>query len=179
MKFIKFILLGLLSFVAVILVAGLFVNKNISVTKTVEISRPKDSVFNYVQYLKNQDNYSKWASMDTAMERKFSGTDATPGFLSEWKSKKAEVGEGAQEIKAIKQGERIDYEIRFKEPQPSVASSYMSTTAMGTNKTLVTWSITFNMQYPFNVLNIFGNIENTIGDDLNTGLTNLKKLLEK
>lgn len=51
-------------------------------------------MFDYVKYLKNQNEYSKWAGMDSAMTKTFSGTDATPGFISAWKSNNQNVGKG-------------------------------------------------------------------------------------
>jgi hypothetical protein len=63
------------------------------------INKPKQEVFNYLRLLKNQDNFSHWASMDPAMQKNWRGVDGTVGFVSSWKSDKKEVGSGEQEIK--------------------------------------------------------------------------------
>ena len=73
----------------------------------------EDEVFDYVKYLKNQDNFSKWASMDPDMQKTYRGTDVTVGFVSAWASDNPDVGVGEQEIKAITAGQRIDFELRF------------------------------------------------------------------
>ena len=36
------------------------------------------------QDLKNQDDYSKWASIDSTMKKSYKGIDATPGFVAAW-----------------------------------------------------------------------------------------------
>ncbi len=177
MRIIKKILIVLAVFIAILLVAALFISKDYAVEKSITINRPKTEVFNYVKYLKNQNEYSKWASMDPAMTKTFTGTDATPGFISAWESTKKDVGKGAQEIKKITEGQRIDYEIRFEKPSKDVANSYMSTDSVATDKTLVKWQINGRMPYPTNIMGLF--MDKMIGGDLETGLENLKKLQEK
>ena len=58
-----------------------------------------------------------------------------------------------------------------------VAKSYMSTDSLTPNKTLVKWEVSGKMPYPSNLMGLFMN--KMIGGDLDTGLDNLKKLLEK
>ncbi|MEO8769658.1 MAG: SRPBCC family protein [Ferruginibacter sp.] len=177
MRIVKKILIVLVSLFVVLLIAALFINKDYSITKEVTISKPKADVFNYIKYLKNQNNYSKWAKMDPNMKPTFTGTDATVGFISAWEGNK-EVGKGEQEIKGITDGERLDYEIRFKKPMESVAQANMTTTALNENQTKVTWTFAGHMPYPFNLMRLFG-MEKMVGNDLQTGLDNLKALQEK
>ena len=92
-----------------------------------------------MKYLKNQDNFSKWAKMDPNLKKNYSGTDGTVGFISKWESQNKEVGKGEQEIKGMKDGEKIDYEIRFIEPFTSTSAAYMTTDAVSGNQTKVKW----------------------------------------
>jgi hypothetical protein len=92
-------------------------------------------VFDYVRLLNNQDNFSKWATMDPAMKKSFSGTDGTVGFVSAWESKKKDVGKGEQEIIKITEGQRIDYELRFKEPFEATDLAYITTEPISENQT--------------------------------------------
>lgn len=161
------------------LVTAFFIKQDYSVDRQVTIERPKTEVFDYIKLLKNQVNYSKWASMDRNMKRTFHGTDGTPGFIMTWSSEDPNVGKGEQEILSIKPGESIDYELRFKEPFESTEKAYMSTATDDKNKTVVTWGFQGSMQYPFNFMALFMDLEQMIGDDLQTGLANLKSILEK
>src|SRR5437868_2208878 len=113
MKIIKKILLVLVSIVAVLLIVALFVKKDYAVERETVIKKPKATVFNYIKYLKNQDNYSVWAMKDPNMQKTYTGTDGTVGFISAWKSENKEVGTGEQEILNINEGERMDLKIRF------------------------------------------------------------------
>ena len=59
---------------------------------------PRQPFLNYINYLKYQNKYSKWAKMDTSLKKVFTGTHATPGFISAWESDDDDVGKGEQEI---------------------------------------------------------------------------------
>ena len=64
-------------------------------------------------------------------------------------------------------------------PFEGFANAYMTTEALSQNQTKVVWHFDGKMPYPMNVMLLFMNMDKTIGDDLTTGLTNLKGLLEK
>jgi len=178
MKILKSILLVMVALIAIALIAALFVKKDYSVEKEIVINRSKQEVFDYVKYIKNQDAYSKWNQMDPDMEKTYHGTDGTVGFIYAWDSDQ-NAGKGEQEIKNIVDGERIDCELRFKEPMESTAPVYMSTESVGTNQTKVKWGFKGTMPYPMNLMILVMNMENIIGDDLQIGLNNLKRVLEK
>ena len=92
MKIVKKSLIGILFLVVIVLITALFVSKDMIAEREVIINKPKQEVFNYIKLLKNQNNYSKWASMDPAMKKFFRGTDGTVGFVSAWDSEKGDVG---------------------------------------------------------------------------------------
>lgn len=179
MNIIKKALLALIIIITIPLVIALFVKKEYSVERSIKINKPKQEVFDYIKYLKNQDNFSKWASMDPVMKKTNRGTDATVGFVSAWESNKDDVGVGEQEIKRIVDGERIDFELRFIKPFEATEAAYMSTEALNEMQTKVKWGFNGHMNYPMNLMMLFMDFEKMIGDDLQTGLTNLKLVLEK
>ena len=172
---ILYIILGI---IAALLIAGLFIPKGMKATREIIINKPNAEVFNYIKQLKNQDNYSKWGSMDPNMKKEYRGTDATVGFVSAWEGNK-KVGTGEQEITGIEEGRKLSTELRFIKPFKSVAQSTMTTEALSDNSTKVSWGFEGQMNYPMNIMKLFMNMEKSIGDDFSTGLSNLKALLEK
>jgi len=178
MKLLKRIAVGLLVLIAIPLIAALFIKKDYAVEREIVINKSKEEVFAYVKYLKNQDNYSVWATMDPQMKKSYTGVDATPGFVSAWESDKDDVGKGEQEIKAIKEGERIDFELRFLEPMEAKDDAYMITETVSPTQTKVKWGFTGRMNYPMNVMLVFMDMEEMIGGDLEKGLSKLKSNLE-
>jgi len=179
MKILKKILLGLLFLVIILLVTGLFVSKDMIAEREVIINKPRHEVFDYVKLLKNQNEYSKWATMDPAMKKEFRGTDGTVGFVYAWDSKKSDVGKGEQEIKKITEDDRVDFELRFIKPFASTAQAYMITDSIAGNQTKVKWGFGGKMAYPFNIMKLFMDPEKAVGDDFSTGLGRLKTILEK
>lgn len=178
MKILKTILIAVGILIAVPLIVAIFVKKDYEVEREITIDKPKEEVFDYVKFLKNQDNYSKWATMDPDMKKTYRGTDGIVGFVSAWESDNKDVGKGEQEIKKITDGERIDFELRFFEPFESTEPAYMTTESVSENQTKVKWGFSGHMDYPMNIMMLFMDFEKMIGDDLDTGLKNLKAVLE-
>ena len=172
---ILYIVLGL---IAALLIAGLFISKDMKATRSIFINKANAEVFNYIKYLKNQQNYSKWASLDPNMKNEFRGADGEVGFVNSWTGNK-KVGQGEQEIKGIEEGRRFITELRFIKPFKSVAKATMSTESINENCTKVSWGFEGRMNYPMNVMKLFMNMDKTVGDDFSIGLNNLKTILEK
>lgn len=158
---------------------ALFVEKNYAVEEEIVINKPKSEVFEYIKHLKNQDNFSKWSSMDPNMKKSYTGTDGTVGFVSAWESNNENVGAGEQEILKITEGERIDFELRFIKPFESTQAAYMTTEAVSENQTKVKWGFSGKMSYPMNLMLLFMDFEEMIGKDFQEGLRNLKTIVEE
>lgn len=177
MKIIKWILLVPVSLIVMVLVIALFIKKEYLIEREITINRSKTKVFEYIKYLKNQESYSVWASMDPDMKSEFRGTDGVVGFVSAWESKIDDVGKGEQEIIKINDGNRIDYEKRFVEPFEDKGNTYLITESLNDSSTKVRWGYTDKMKYPWNLMKLFMNMEEMLGPDREQGLTNLKTLL--
>ena len=169
------ILFGVVGFIALLLVIALFVKKDYNVEREITIAKPRKEVFDYLKHLKNQDYYNKWVMMDPKMKKEYRGTDGTTGFVYSWDSE--EAGKGEQEIKSISEGERLDLEIRFKEPYESIAKVPFVVEEVSADQTKVKWGMQGTSPYPMNLMNLF--IDNLLGKDLETSLATLKSNLEK
>ncbi|GAB4256881.1 MAG: hypothetical protein Kow0079_14040 [Vicingaceae bacterium] len=179
MKFLKYLLIGIVIIIVSILVIAGFMDTTYAVKRSITINRPKSEVFEYVKYLKNQENYSVWAQMDPNMKRTFTGTDGTVGFISAWESENEDVGKGEQEITGIKEGALIDYELRFYEPFETKDHAYISFEKVENNQTKLVWGFDGKMSYPMNIMLLFMDMDGMLGKDLQQGLDNLKVLMEK
>ncbi len=179
MKIIVAILIVLACIVVLLLLLALFVKKEYRVKKEILINKPLSTVFDFIKFLKNQSKFSVWASMDPNMKTEFRGIDGTKGFVSAWDSENKNVGKGEQEILKVTEGEKVDHVVRFIKPFEGTSYSSMSTSSIGDNQTRVTWEFHSKMKYPTNLMLIFMNMEKMVGNDLQTGLHNLRTLLEK
>ncbi len=179
MKMIKIILLVLVAIVVIALIAAAFMKKDFNIEKEVTINKPRQEVFDYIKVLKNQTHYSKWVMMDPNAKMEYRGTDGAVGSVSAWDSENKNVGKGEQEIMKLADGQRMDLEIRFKKPFESKADAYMTTEDSGPNQTKVKWGFHSKMAWPTNLFTAMMNMEKMVGDDLQTGLNNLKGVMEK
>jgi hypothetical protein len=178
-KFLKSLAIILLGLVAILFITAFFIRKEYSVERSVSINLPKNIVFNYVKYLKNQGTYSVWSKIDPNMKKEFRGTDGTVGFVSAWDSPVKDAGKGEQEIVKIVEGERIDYIIRFFEPMKSTNNAFMTLKSADDSTTFVTWGFFGKIKYPMNLMLLFMDMDAMLGKDLEGGLSNLKTELEK
>jgi len=179
MKALKIIGLSIVGIIVLILITGLFVNGKYAVEREVTINKPKQVVYDYVKYLKNQNKFSVWAKIDPAMKTEFRGEDATVGFVSAWDSENPDAGKGEQKITKMTDGERIDYELHFIEPFESTDFAYLTTSAVNDSVTSVKWGFNGEMKYPMNLMMLTMDMEKMLAPDLQNGLNNLKAILEK
>ena len=170
------IIIGVAILIAVVLIIALFIKNEYSIEREIAINRPKQQVFDYVRYLKNQDDYSKWVMEDPNMRKDFKGVDGQVGFVYAWDGND-KAGKGEQEIKKIAVGDNVDIEIRFIKPFEGIAQTNISTESLAENKTKVKWVMNGRSSYPMNLTNLF--IDNILGKDLALSLNSLKAILEK
>ena len=179
MRILKWVLIVVAAVVALALITAAFVKSEFDVSRSMVINKADSVVFGYVKYLKNQNEFSKWAGVDPSMKKTFTGVDGTVGFVSGWESEDPDVGKGEQIIRSIENGKRIDYDLHFIEPFESHDKAYMTFDSIAPGQTRVTWGIVGSMNYPMNLMGLFIDMDKVLGDDINTGLVNLKALLEK
>ncbi len=164
--------------VAVVAIAAVVTPTECKVEREITINRPKADVFNYVKMVKNQNTWGPWFKRDPAMKQEFRGNDGFVGFVSSWKSENAEVGSGEQEIKRIVEGERIETQLRFKEPFESQADAHLVMEATGSDTTKVKWGFTTSFPRPMNLMTLVVDMDEAVGKDFQEGLDNLKQILE-
>jgi Polyketide cyclase / dehydrase and lipid transport len=167
----------LLSLIAVILLIAAILPKSFTVSAETIIEKPKEEVFNYVKHIKNQEKYSVWVMADPNIKIEYKGTDGTVGFISSWTSENKNVGVGAQQITAIKEGERYDVELRFEKPFKATNQAYTTTISQGASRTKVTTVFSGSNPYPMNLFSVM--IRKVLLRDMNKNMANLKAILEK
>lgn len=177
MKPLKMIFVALGILIAIPLIAALFMEKDYVIEREVTIQKPRQMVFEYLKYLKNQNNWSTWNRMDPSMKHTYRGTDGKVGFVAAWESDK--MGNGEQEILKITEGERVEAELRFKGMFASKAPVYLSTEMASDTTTKVKWVMHGRMSYPINFMQVFVSMEDMIGTEYEKSLLNLKGILEK
>ena len=175
MNIVLYVLLALVIIVAILLILAIFVKKDYIAEREIIINRPKQDVFDYIKYLKNQNEWSKMGTAtDPNMKIACFGTDGTVGFEYKWESDNKRIGKGRQRITKIIDGERIEWEYLFAK-YPST-QCYWTTETVSENATKMKWGFTSRMNYPMNLTTLF--LEKLAGKDLSEELMNLKSKME-
>jgi hypothetical protein len=156
-------------------ILALFIPKEYVIEAFTIINRPKHEVFDYIKYVNNQEEYSKWVKTDPNIKKTLTGVDGTVGYIYAWDGN-SKAGAGEQEITGITDGERITTEVRFTRPFKNVAHFYIATEADSEHGTKVTWHMTGRSPYPMNLMTLM--IKGTLRNDMSISLNDLKKILE-
>ncbi len=165
--------------IAIPLITAATLSKDYVIEREVIINKSSKEVFDYVKLIRNSENWSKWVMTDPNSKKTFNGTDGTVGFIYGWDSTNKNVGQGEQEITAIKEGERIDYELRFIKPFENKSNAKMTTEPVGSNQTKVKWYFMGERGYMMKLMHFLLRLEKMLGKDMEISLNTLKGVLEK
>ncbi len=166
----------LIALVALILLSAAIMPKSFTLSAEIVVQKPCQEVFNFVKQIKNQEKYSVWVMADPNIKIDYTGTDGTVGFISSWSSENKNVGIGAQEITAIKEGERYDVELRFEKPFKATNQAYTTTVPVDSNRTKITTTFMGSNPFPLNLM--IPMIKKMLLKDMNQNFINLKGILE-
>lgn len=164
--------------VVVVAVLGVIAPTRMDFEREIIVDKPSDFVFADLRFLKNHQRWNPWSKLDKDIVQKYEGEDGTVGATLSWNGNN-KVGEGTQEIKSIKDGERIDYELRFKRPMEDTAQSYLITEPIAESKTKVIWGMKSKAPFPGNIFCMVMGMKKVLSGQIDEGLASMKKEIEK
>lgn len=173
-KALKIIVIIILSIVAIVLIAALFIPKTYHVERSVTINAPHDKVWSNVSSLHGLHSWSPWIEADPNVKITYEGQDGTVGATYHWVGN-SDVGEGVQTISKIEPQSIFGTHIHFIKPFDGEADANITLSDEASN-TKVTWSLDGKDAYPMNVMILF--MDKMIGDQYDKGLNKLKTLCE-
>lgn len=173
----QIILIILGSIIAIVLLASMIMPNKYAIISSIEIDRSTADVFNYIKYLKNQENYSKWVMADPNIKLVYTGIDGTVGFKAAWTSEMKNVGVGEQEITEINEGVGYHATIRFEKPFKGESFATATVETVSNNKTKLTTVFNTSTPFPMNVLAPL--LKKMLVKDMDENAAKLKSILEK
>lgn len=165
--------------IAIPLIMAATLSKDYAIEREVIINKPVNEVFNYIKLIRNSENWSKWVMTDPNSKKTYKGTDGTVGFVYGWESENKNVGQGEQEIIAIKEGERVDFELRFIKPFENKSNAAITTEPVGAGQTKVKWFFMGERGYIMKLMHLLLRLEKILGADMVISLSTMKGVLEK
>ena len=165
--------------VALVIVLALLAPKETNVSRSVEVAKSSDKVYDDLRSLQTFVKWSPWEGRDPNLEFGFKGTDGEVGSEYWWKGNK-QVGEGEQEVKELTPGEKVTMELRFLKPWKSIAATWFEVQGEPDgSETKVTWAFRSENKLPGSIFMLFMNMDKMLVTDFQKGLDQYKAMVEK
>ena len=172
MRILKRILVGLAIFMALFFLIGSMLPTRYETERSIVISAPVEKVFDQVNDLKKNENWSPWIRADDTMKLEFGSQTTGQGAHYSWTSENS--GSGKLAISKSVANERIETDIDFIEQ--GKASGYWKFEPSG-ETVKVTWG--FYGENEDVLGRYFGLMMDTlVGADFEKGLAELKRVSE-
>ncbi len=169
-----YVIIGLITFVAFL---HAWSKKEYDLSRTVVIKRPKAEVYAYIRQLRKQPFWMPWFLNDPNTKMKFKGEDGKVGASAYWKG--VNRVEAIEKITKVKEGKLLETQLLFLRPYKSLSLIYMAVKEVEPERTKMVWGVKGVHKFPASVIMLFYGMDRAIGKDFETGLQNLKNLLER
>jgi len=171
----RIVLIVVAAIVAIILIIPVFISEDVSFTKSIEINKPVDQVYNVVKDFNYYKKWNVWSQMDKDATGELSGPVGEVG--SKWSWKGDTVGTGSLTIEKLVPDQSITSRLEFVAPMQAVAQDLWKFEKVDSSTTKISWSYEGSVDSYFGR---YGNLflEGVIGPDFEKGLSNLKDLVE-
>jgi hypothetical protein len=147
------------------------------VQRATSMKVPPEKIFALINDFHSWGSWSPWEKMDPAMKRTHSGAANGKEAVYEWEGNK-KVGKGRMEITESSPLSKITIKLDFIKPFEGHNIAEFTLEAKG-DSTNVTWAMYGPSPYIAKVMGLFCNMDKMIGKDFETGLANMKAVVEK
>ena len=176
MKILKFIGLGLLILIILVVAVAFLLPRHVKIERTATIKAAPEIVFGQVNILKNWEHWSPWHKIDPKMKLEYNQIPSGEGASYSWKSNDKNVGNGKLTITRIVPYDTIDVEMSFMEQGVSLGGYYFKKVDSAVQ---LTWWMDADMgNNPIGRwMGLFMN--KLVGKDFEKGLDSIKNISER
>lgn len=176
MKILKFIGLGLLILIILLVAVAYLLPRHAKVERTVIIKATPEIVFAQVNTLKNWEQWSPWHKIDPKMKLEYNEIPSGKGASYSWKSEEKNVGNGKLTITRIVPYDTINVEMNFMDEGASLAGYYFK---KADSAVQLTWWMDADMgNNPIGRwMGLF--MDKLVGKDFDKGLNAIKEISER
>ena len=146
------------------------------VERTTSIQATPAEIYPHIVDLHRMEAWSPWDRLDPDMTRTYTGSDSGVGSRYSWSGNR-KVGEGSMEITHADENTRVDMDLVFLKPFKAENKVWMILEPAG-DVTRVTWSMSGRKALMTRVMGVFKSMDAMVGPDFESGLTNLKEVVE-
>ena len=146
------------------------------VARTATIAAPPAAVFARVNDFHQWGAWNPWGKLDPAMKQGYEGAPAGAGAKYWWAGNN-EVGEGRMTLTESRPHELIRITLEFLKPFAATSTAEFTFEPNG-DRTVVTWSMTGDVNFIAKAVHLFMDMDKMIGGNFEKGLADLKSVVE-
>lgn len=162
--------------VVIVLIIPAFIDADVTISRTVEINKPVDQVYNVVKDFNYYKQWNAWSKMDKNAKTEIAGPVGEVG--SKWSWEGDTVGKGSLTIEKLEPDKSITSKLEFFEPMAGQAQDLWNFDMVDSNTTKVTWTYAGTANsYFMRYMNPM--MEGMLGPQMDSGLANLKNLVQE
>lgn len=175
-------MLKIIALVVVVLIVALLVFAATKpdifrVQRSASINAPPEKIFPLINDFHHWGAWSPYEKLDPTMKRTYGGAANGKGAMYAWEGS-GKAGIGRMEIAETSPASKITLNLDFVKPfeAHNIIDFTLEPTGDSTN---VTWAMHGHSPYLAKVMHVFFDMDSMVGKDFETGLANLKALVEK
>jgi hypothetical protein len=175
MKVLKLILAVMAALVLAVMLFAWTLPGDVLIERKVTVNVPQGYAFDYLDSLKNWEDWTVWKDFDSTLVYSYSGKIVGKGAKQTWKGERTQ--EASLAFTKIYPPEKIEFELFWDDGRTSF-SGYIATKRIDITQTEIHWVHYKNVGWnPF--MRILGSmLEDAMGPNFEKSLANLKKQLE-
>jgi Polyketide cyclase / dehydrase and lipid transport len=163
--------------IAVVLFLAATKPDSFSVERATSVTAPPDKIFPLIDDFHQWGSWSPYENKDPAMQRSYSGATSGKGAVYGWDGN-SNIGSGRMEILDSSVPAKIVIKLDFFKPFEGHNTAEFTILPQG-DATHVNWRMHGPASFISKLMQVFMNLDHTIGKDFEIGLANLKRLAEK
>jgi uncharacterized protein YndB with AHSA1/START domain len=171
------VLLGLAAAIVVILIAAATRPDTLTVRRSTTIAAPPERIYPLLDDFQAWSTWSPWEKLDPAMKKTFAGPARGRHSSYAWDGNN-KAGAGRMEITDTSAPTRLTITLDFTRPFKAHNTVELALEPRS-GATTVVWTMTGAQSFMSKLFGLFVNMDRLLGNDFETGLANLKALVEK
>lgn len=177
LRYVLYVLIAIVLLVAIPFGVAATRPDDFRVTRSLSIPAPPSAVFPHVNDLRKWEAWSPYDKRDPAMKRTYTGPESGTGAKYAWNGNN-EVGEGSSTIIESRPNELVKLDLHFIRPfEGRNVADFTFKPEKKSDNTLVTWSLEGKHTLISKVMCLFMSMDKMVGADFETGLQNLKTVV--
>ncbi len=172
----KKILIGLAVIIIALLGYAATKPDTFRIERSASINAAPEVIFPHLNDFRSWKAWSPWENLDPALQRTYSGAAVGVGAVYEWKGN-SEVGAGRMEIVESSPASKLGIKLDFIEPFEGHNNVEFTLVPEG-EATKITWAMHGPNPFLGKLMSIFFDMDEMAGKDFESGLANLKALVE-